>query len=156
MHKPNRPSRSLIWYFSPPPTFDTKIFSSRGQNWVLSLSAKLSSKMSHVWNYLGICPYFETQFLENRVSMKNSIYQKLSFLKKFAWNSSSLLFFFFLKVWLLVTQFSANQVFHWNSIFRNSSLKHRCKDQIWRESKTGMDPGPHSPNNEFIECRKES
>ena len=22
--------------------------------------------------------------------------------------------------------------------------------------KTGMDPGPRSPNNEFIECRKES
>ena len=31
-----------------------------------------------------------------------------------------------------------------------------CKDQIWREFKTGMDPGPRSPNNEFIECRKES
>ena len=31
-----------------------------------------------------------------------------------------------------------------------------CKDQIWRESKTGMDPGPRSPNNEFVECRKES
>ena len=31
-----------------------------------------------------------------------------------------------------------------------------CKDQIWRESKTGMDPGPRSPNNEFIECGKES
>ena len=32
----------------------------------------------------------------------------------------------------------------------------RCKDQIWYESKTGMDPGPRSPNNEFIECRSES
>ena len=31
-----------------------------------------------------------------------------------------------------------------------------CKDLIWLESKTGMDPGPRSPNNEFIECRKES
>ena len=31
-----------------------------------------------------------------------------------------------------------------------------CKDQIWYESKTGMDPGPLSPNNEFIECRSES
>ena len=31
-----------------------------------------------------------------------------------------------------------------------------CKDQIWYESKTGMDPGPRSPNNEFIECRSES
>ena len=31
-----------------------------------------------------------------------------------------------------------------------------CKDKIWLESKTGMDPGPRSSNNEFIECRKES
>ena len=31
-----------------------------------------------------------------------------------------------------------------------------CKDPIWFESKTGMDPGPRSPNNEFIECGKES
>ena len=31
-----------------------------------------------------------------------------------------------------------------------------CKDQIWLESKTGVDPGPRSPNNEFIECRSES
>ena len=31
-----------------------------------------------------------------------------------------------------------------------------CKDQIRLESKTGMDPGPRSPNNEFVECRKES
>ena len=31
-----------------------------------------------------------------------------------------------------------------------------CKDQIWLESKTGMDPGSRSPNNKFIECRKES
>ena len=36
------------------------------------------------------------------------------------------------------------------------SLKGGCKDQIGLESKTGMDPGPRSPNNEFIECRKES
>ena len=35
-------------------------------------------------------------------------------------------------------------------------LYRSCKDQIWRESKTGMDPGPRNPNNEFIECRKES
>ena len=31
-----------------------------------------------------------------------------------------------------------------------------CKDPIWLESKKGMDPGPRSPNNEFIECGKES
>ena len=34
--------------------------------------------------------------------------------------------------------------------------KYKCKDPIWLESKTGMDPGPRNPNNEFIECRKES
>ena len=26
-----------------------------------------------------------------------------------------------------------------------------CKDQIWLEPKTGMDPGPQSPNNKFVE-----
>ena len=31
-----------------------------------------------------------------------------------------------------------------------------CKDQISLESRTGMDPDPRSPNNKFIECRKES
>ena len=31
-----------------------------------------------------------------------------------------------------------------------------CKDQNWYESKAGVDPGPRSPNNEFIECRSES
>ena len=32
----------------------------------------------------------------------------------------------------------------------------RCRDLIWLESKTGMDPGLRSPNNEFIEYMKES
>ena len=31
-----------------------------------------------------------------------------------------------------------------------------CKDQNWLESRTGMDPGPRSPNDKFIECRRES
>ena len=26
-----------------------------------------------------------------------------------------------------------------------------CKDQIWLEPKTGMDPGPRNPNNKFVE-----
>ena len=26
-----------------------------------------------------------------------------------------------------------------------------CKDQIWLEPKIGMDPGPQSPNNKFVE-----
>ena len=38
----------------------------------------------------------------------------------------------------------------------HSNNKYYCKDQNRLESKTGMDPGPRSPNNEFIECRKES
>ena len=31
-----------------------------------------------------------------------------------------------------------------------------CKDRIRLGSKTGTNPRSHSPNNEFIECRKES
>ena len=31
-----------------------------------------------------------------------------------------------------------------------------CKDQIWLEFRIGMDPGPRSPNNKFIECGRES
>ena len=27
-----------------------------------------------------------------------------------------------------------------------------CKDQIWLEPRTGMDPGPQIPNNKFVEC----
>ena len=42
--------------------------------------------------------------------------------------------------------------------FIDKHLTHNdvCKDQIRLESKTGMDSGPRSPNNEFVECRKES
>ena len=50
-----------------------------GQNRVLSLSHKLSSKMSPVWNYLGICPCFETRFLENRVSNVKLDFWKIKF-----------------------------------------------------------------------------
>ena len=53
-----------------------------GQNGKIPLSLKLSSKMSHVWNYLGIYLCFKTRFLENRVSMKNSIFRKSSFNEK--------------------------------------------------------------------------
>ena len=73
-----------------------------GQNGKIPLSLKLSSKMSHVWNYLGIYLCFKTRFLENRVSMKNSICRKSSCLKNPAWNSSSMkdlfLFLFFLSL----------------------------------------------------------
>ena len=31
-----------------------------------------------------------------------------------------------------------------------------CKDQFRLRSNTRMDPGPRSPNNEFVECRKKS
>ena len=31
-----------------------------------------------------------------------------------------------------------------------------CKDQIWLESRTGMDPGPRNPNNKFVECGRKS
>ena len=31
-----------------------------------------------------------------------------------------------------------------------------CKDQFRFRSNTGMDPGPRSPNNEFVECGKKS
>ena len=31
-----------------------------------------------------------------------------------------------------------------------------CKDRIWLESRTGMDPGSQSPNNKFVECGRKS
>ena len=40
------------------------------QNGILPISHKLASRMSHVWNYLGKCPCFETRFLDNRVIAK--------------------------------------------------------------------------------------
>ena len=32
--------------------------------WGYTLSAKISSKMPHVWNYLRICPYFKLDYLK--------------------------------------------------------------------------------------------
>ena len=34
--------------------------------------------------------------------------------------------------------------------------KYLCKDQFRLRSNTGMDPGPRSSNNEFVECGKKS
>ena len=39
----------------------------------------------------------------------------------------------------------------------DKEIKHCiCKDQFRFRSNTGMDPGPRSPNNEFVECGKKS
>ena len=38
--------------------------STTGQNGDIPLSAKISSKMPHVWNYLRICPYFKLDYLK--------------------------------------------------------------------------------------------
>ena len=35
-------------------------------------------------------------------------------------------------------------------------LHNRCKYQICLESRTGVDPGPQSPNNKFVECGRKS
>ena len=43
-----------------------------------------------------------------------------------------------------------------NQFSRKIKRIRSCKDQIWLESRIGMDPGPHSPNNKFIECRRKS
>ena len=59
-----------------------------GQNGHLSLLLKLSRKMHLFWNFLAKCLYFETRFLENRVSMKNSIFRKSSFNKKTRFNEN--------------------------------------------------------------------
>ena len=34
---------------------------------------------------------------------------------------------------------------------KKKTQKFRCKDQIWLEPRTGMDPGPQNPNNKFVE-----
>ena len=64
------------------------------------------------------CPCFKTRFSKNQISVRN-----LSSLKNFKWNSSSIIFFFFFKVWLPITRLYTNRVLHWNSIFRKSSFK---------------------------------
>ena len=38
----------------------------------------------------------------------------------------------------------------------NRFIENKCKDQFRLRSNTGMDPGPRSPNNEFVECGKKS
>ena len=42
------------------------------------------------------------------------------------------------------------------TIVKSKIIKDRCKDQFRLRSNTGMDPGPRSPNNEFVECGKKS
>ena len=31
-----------------------------------------------------------------------------------------------------------------------------CKDHIWLESRTGMDPSPQNPNNKFVKCGRKN
>ena len=47
-----------------------------GQNELLPISPKTSSKISIFWNYLAICPYFETRFFK-----KLSFNEKLNLMK---------------------------------------------------------------------------
>ena len=97
-----------------------------GQNELLPISPKTSSKISIFWNYLAICPYFETRFFK-----KLSFNEKLDLMKNellakcFMELEFHVFFFFFFLSFLPITWFSKNQVFHWNSIFRKSSLKQR-------------------------------
>ena len=45
------------------------------------------------------------------------------------------------------------------NLFKADYIKlfiYTCKDQFRFRSNTGMDPGPRSPNNEFVECGKKS
>ena len=100
------------------------------KNGKMLISHKSSNKMLIFWNYLEKFSYFETRFLENRVSMKNLIWRKLSYLKKNYMELEFHLFYFiflffiyfFFKVWWLITQLSKNRVFHWKNknIFLNS------------------------------------
>ena len=41
-------------------------------------------------------------------------------------------------------------------VYCTGTFVHFCKDQFRLESRIGMDPGPRSPNNKFIECGRES
>ena len=83
----------IFWYFSQHLSLSLSLSLSLYiyiyicQNWVLPLSTKLSSEILPTWNYLGICSCFETWFLENQVSMKNSIW----------WKSSNVRWLFMLK-----------------------------------------------------------
>ena len=67
-----------------------------GQNGKLPLSLKSSSKMLLFWNYIVKCPYFETRFSKNRISVRNSSSLKNFKWKFLEWNSSSInLFIYF-------------------------------------------------------------
>ena len=68
-----------------------------GDSSLLPLFLKLFGNMLLFWNYIGPCPWFETRFSQNWVSMKTSLGLKSSYVwsnfkkkKKIAWNSSSI------------------------------------------------------------------
>ena len=111
------------------------------ETYVLPLSHKFSSKIPYVWNYLGISPYFETRFLDNRVIAKwNSkkkicgtrvpfkelgfhlnIFKELDLhelefheLEFLEWNSNSTIFYFILLFFL--------SFIFYNSIVQKSSF----------------------------------
>ena len=87
-------------------------YKKHGDSSFLPQFLKIFDNMPLFWNYIGPCPYFETWFSQNRVSMKNLLGLKSSYarsnLKKIkkTWNLSSMhFFFFFFKVWLSITRF---------------------------------------------------
>ena len=102
------------------------IYKYLGQNGVLSILYKLFSKMSHVWNYLGIWPRFETQFLENWVSnvklnfLDNRVIGKLNLefffffgivpLEYFQWTRVPQIFIFYFNFQFSITRLSKNRV----------------------------------------------
>ena len=51
---------------------------------------------------------------------------------------------------------SIQELFIIITIVRTSFDLDPFKDQFQLRSNTGMDPGPRSPNNEFVECGKKS
>ena len=88
--------------------------------------SKSLSKMFLFWNYLIKYFWFETRFSKNWILVR-----KLSSLKNFKWNSSSIIYLFiiiiiFFKVWMSITWFSTNWVLYWNLIFRKSNFKIRA------------------------------
>ena len=78
--------------------------------------------MSLFWNYLAKCPCFETQFLKNRAQF-NENWVTCKMLHGTRVPYIYIYIYIFYKVILPITRFSKNRVFHWNSIFRKSSLK---------------------------------
>ena len=49
-----------------------------------------------------------------------------------------------------------NKITVYTSYSNRAYMRGYCKDQFRLRSNTGMDPGPRSPNNEFVECGKKS